>query len=105
QQHLARVLDVDPERLIIGNGATELIALLDMTLIDRIAVPIPTFGEYIDRMRDMRNAELYAPDPEDGYRLRLDDYLSWVRQRKLECLLVINPGNPTGQFFPLEEMM
>jgi threonine-phosphate decarboxylase len=105
QQHLAAVLDVDPERLIIGNGATELIALMNMTLIDRIAVPIPTFGEYIEKMKDLRNAELYALDPEDRYQLRLDDYLAWVHQRKLECLLVINPGNPTGQFIPLEEMV
>lgn len=105
QRHLAQVLNVDPERLIIGNGATELIALIDMTLIDRIAVPIPTFGEYIEKMKDLRNAELYALDPEDGYQLRLDDYLAWVQKRKLECLLVINPGNPTGQFIPLEEMV
>jgi threonine-phosphate decarboxylase len=105
QKHLAAVLDVDPERLIIGNGATELIALIDMTLIDRIAVPIPTFGEYIEKMKDLRNAELYPLDPEDGYQLRLDDYLAWVQKRKLECLLVINPGNPTGQFIPLEEMV
>ena len=105
QQHLASVLGVDPERLIIGNGATELISLIDMTLIDRIAVPIPTFGEYIEKMRDLRNAELYQLDPTDRYQLRLDDYLTWVHQRKLECLLIINPGNPTGQFIPLDEMI
>jgi len=105
QQHLAAVLGVDPERLIIGNGATELISLIDMTLIDRIAVPIPTFGEYIEKMRDLRNAELYQLDPNDGYQLRLHDYLAWVHQRKLESLLVINPGNPTGQFIPLDEML
>jgi threonine-phosphate decarboxylase len=105
QEHLARVLNVDPERLIIGNGATELISLIDMTLIDRIAVPIPTFGEYIEKMKDLRNAELYPLNPEDRFQLRLDDYLAWVHQRKLECLLVINPGNPTGQFIPLDEMV
>jgi threonine-phosphate decarboxylase len=105
QQHLAAVLDVDPERLIIGNGATELIGLINMTLIDRIAVPIPTFGEYIEKMKDLRNAELYPLDPGDRYQLRLDHYLDWVHQRKLECCLVINPGNPTGQFIPLEEMV
>jgi threonine-phosphate decarboxylase len=105
QRHLAAVLNVDPERLIVGNGATELISLIDMTLIDRIAVPIPTFGEYIEKMKDLRNAELYPLDPEDRYQLRLDDYLAWVYQRKLESLLVINPGNPTGQFIPLEEMV
>ncbi len=105
QNHLAAVLNVDPERLIIGNGATELISLIDMTLIDRIAVPIPTFGEYIEKMKDLRNAELYPLDPEDRYQLRLNDYLAWVHKRKLESLLVINPGNPTGQFIPLDEMV
>ncbi len=105
QKHLAAVLNVDPERLIIGNGATELIALIKLTLIDRIAVPIPTFGEYIEKMKDLRDAELYALNPEDRYQLHLDDYLAWVKKRKLACLLVINPGNPTGQFIPLEEMV
>ncbi len=105
QKHLAAVLNVDPEHLIIGNGATELIALIKLTLIDRIAVPIPTFGEYIEKMKDARDAEVYALDPEDRYQLHLDDYLSWVNKRKLTCLLVINPGNPTGQFIHLEEMV
>ncbi len=104
-KHLATVLNVDPERLIIGNGATELIALMKLTLIDRIAVPIPTFGEYIEKMKDLRDAELYALDPQDRYQLHLDDYFAWVDKRKLECLLVINPGNPTGQFIPLDEMV
>jgi histidinol-phosphate/aromatic aminotransferase/cobyric acid decarboxylase-like protein len=105
QKHLAAVLNVDPERLIIGNGATELIALIDITLIDRIGVPIPTFGEYIEKMRDLRNAELYALDLENRYQLSLADYFEWAHKRQLECLLVINPGNPTGQFIPLEEMV
>jgi len=105
QNNLAAVLHVDPERLIIGNGATELIALMDMTLIDRIGIPIPTFGEYIEKMKDMRNAELYSLDPGQRYKLHLDDYLAWAQARKLACLLVINPGNPTGQFIPFEEMV
>jgi threonine-phosphate decarboxylase len=105
QKHLAAVLHVDPEHLIIGNGATELIALLATTFIDRMAVPIPTFGEYIEKMKDQRDAELYALDPENQYELRLGDYLAWVHERHLRSLLVINPGNPTGQFLPLEEMI
>lgn len=105
QKHLAAVLDVDPEHLIIGNGATELIGLIKMTLIHRIAVPIPTFGEYVEKMKDLRDAELYPLNPDNRYQLDLDDYLAWVDKRKLDCALVINPGNPTGQFIPLEEMV
>src|SRR5579872_5054559 len=67
QRHLAEVLHVNPDNLLIGNGATELIVLINATLIDRIAIPIPTFGEYIEKLKDQRDAELYALDPEQGY--------------------------------------
>ena len=105
QKNLAAVLHVNPDHLIIGNGATELIVLINTTLIDRIAVPIPTFGEYIEKLKDQRDAELFAPKPEQNYKLDLTDYLSWVHQRGLKALLVINPGNPTGQLFSLDEMI
>ena len=105
QEHLASVLHVNPDHLVIGNGATEIIALINTTLIDRIAVPIPTFGEYIEKMKDLRDAELYPLDPNHRYELRLGEYLDWVRKRNLTALLLINPGNPTGQLIPLDEMM
>ena len=105
QRHLAEVLHVNPDHLVIGNGATELIVLINATLIDRIAIPIPTFGEYIEKLKDQRDAELYALDPEQGYELRVNDYLDWAEQRAVRSLLVINPGNPTGQFIPREAMI
>jgi histidinol-phosphate/aromatic aminotransferase/cobyric acid decarboxylase-like protein len=104
QENLAAVLHVPAENLIIGNGATELIVLINTTLIDRIGVPIPTFGEYIEKLNDQRDAELFALDPEQGYQLRLDEYFAWLRKRNLRSLLIINPGNPTGQLIPLDEM-
>lgn len=105
QQHLAAVLHVNPDNLIIGNGATELIALINEIVVDRIALPIPTFGEYIEKLKDQRDAELYPLDPERAYELRLEDYLGWVHQRGLKSLLIINPGNPTGQTFSLDQMI
>jgi histidinol-phosphate/aromatic aminotransferase/cobyric acid decarboxylase-like protein len=105
QQHLGEVLQVNPRHLIIGNGATELITLINTTLIDRVVVPIPTFGEYIEKLKDHRDAELYPTDPQERYQLRLPEYLDWARRRNLKALLVINPGNPTGQLIALDEMV
>jgi len=105
QKHLAAVLNLKPENLILGNGATELIVAMNATLIDHIGVPIPTFGEYIEKLRHSRDAELYALKAEDNYQLDLNQYLAWVRARGLRSLLIINPGNPTGQLFSQEEMI
>lgn len=104
QAHLAKVLRVNPEHLVIGNGATELIALINETLIDHIAVPVPTFGEYIEKLKDQRDAELYPLKPGQNYHLDLKAYLGWIRRRGLKSALIINPGNPTGQFHPRPEM-
>jgi threonine-phosphate decarboxylase len=104
QQDLAQVLHVNPDHLLIGNGATELIVLINTMLIDRIAVSIPTFGEYIEKLRDQRDAELYPLLPEDGFHLDLHNFVSWVRHHNVNSMLIINPGNPTGQFIPLQEM-
>ena len=50
-------------------------------------------------------AELYALKPEEHYQLDLNSYLAWARHHGLRSLLVINPGNPTGQPFSLDEMI
>lgn len=105
QENLAKVLHVNPDNLIIGNGATELIVLINTTLIGRIAVPIPTFGEYVEKLKDQRDAELFALRPEEDYKLNLREYLAWLHRRRLKALLIINPGNPTGQHFSLDEMI
>lgn len=104
QKDLAAVLKVNPEHLLIGNGSTELIALINETLVDHIAIPTPTFGEYLEKLKDPRDAELYRLNLEDHFQLDLDAYLSWIRKKALKCALVINPGNPTGQLQPLAAM-
>lgn len=105
QQHLAAVLHVNPKNLIIGNGATELIVLINTILIDRIAVPVPTFGEYIEKLRDDEEADLFRLDPARKFHLDLNEYLAWSRAQNLKALLIINPGNPTGQLFQRDEMI
>jgi histidinol-phosphate/aromatic aminotransferase/cobyric acid decarboxylase-like protein len=102
---LADVLGVDPNDLILGNGATELIVLINEVLVDRIGVPVPTFGEYIEKLRDPASAEIYALSPERDYQLDLGEYLAWARARGLKALLVINPGNPTGQLHSRRDMV
>lgn len=102
-RHLAAVLHVDAERLVIGNGATELITELCHRLVPSIGVPIPTFGEYLDKI-DAERQRLYPLQATRNYQLDLTTYLDWLRRESLQAALVINPHNPTGQLFPLGAM-
>jgi threonine-phosphate decarboxylase len=105
QRHLAEVIHVNPDNLIIGNGASELITIIQEHLIDSIAVPVPTFSEYLDKLRDRRSAELYYLRRDKSYALDPIAYLAWIRKKGLHAALIINPGNPSGQLLPLEQML
>jgi threonine-phosphate decarboxylase len=105
QQTLAEILGVDADDLIVGNGATQLIVLINEALVRRIGVPVPTFGEYIEKLREPAAAELFPLMPDRDYQLDLGELLAWGRERKVNGLLVINPGNPTGQLHSLDEMV
>ncbi|HRW05906.1 MAG TPA: histidinol-phosphate transaminase [Caldilineaceae bacterium] len=102
-QHLATVLHVDADHLIIGNGATELITEICHDLVPSIGVPIPTFGEYLEKIATVRLRH-YPLDPAENYQLRLDEYLDWLQQERLRAAVVINPHNPTGQLFSVAAM-
>ena len=105
QDDLARALRVDPEHLVIGNGSTELITLLERELIDDLAVPVPTFSEYLEKLRHPGSAKLFWLPEKEGYRLDLQDFASWITGQGISSALIINPGNPTGQLIPRDHLL
>ncbi|MDP4203589.1 MAG: histidinol-phosphate transaminase [Bacteroidota bacterium] len=105
QEHLAKVLHVKPEQLLIGNGASELITIIQKEFIDDFAIPVPTFSEYTDKLKKQECAHLFQLPPEKNYQLDLDEYARWIDERGITSALIINPGNPTGQLLSLNDMI
>lgn len=105
QEYLSKVLNVNPDHLLIGNGASELITIIQKEFIDDFAIPVPTFSEYTEKLRNQKHAHLYQLDPENNYQLVLNDYAEWIDQHSITSALIINPGNPTGQLISLNEMI
>ncbi len=91
----------DVSRILVGNGASELIKLLLDVLEDRIAVVYPTFDEYPRRIGNDREDRFVVQDPD--FRYRLEDLKALARDAR--WLLLINPDNPSGHFFPRDEVI
>lgn len=100
---LAGVLDVDPRGLVIGNGATELIAVMCDLVEGDLGIPVPTFSEYHEKI-DPDRVSYHHLDAASGYALDLDRYRGWLAENDASVALIINPGNPTGQVFSRAEM-
>ena len=104
QKDLAAVIHTKPEYIVIGNGATELITLVQNQLIQNIGIPVPTFSEYIEKLRSSDQVKLFQLPAAKKYQLDLDEYAKWINTEKLSAALIINPGNPTGQFLSIDKM-
>ena len=101
---LAEVLGIPADYLILGNGATELITIIGRNFIESIAIPIPTFSEYIETLKSEDAVRFYQLDPNNQYQLNLNDFAYWIDENKIKSALIINPGNPTGQLLTVNEM-
>jgi len=104
-KNLANVIHVKPNQLILGNGATELITIIEREIInDALAIPVPTFGEYISKLRSASVGRYFQLDEKNDYQLNLEEYAQWIDAKQIDAALIINPGNPTGQLLGIDEV-
>ena len=96
RQALAERLRVEPEQIVIGNGADNLIMQLCLATLDRdteVIVSRSSFPVY-DQFAEVMKARLIKV-PLRAYRLDLDAMAHAIGERT-RLVFVCNPNNPTG---------
>ena len=91
----ANFIRLNEDQLVIANGASELISAATQRFVKNLAVPIPTFDEYINRA-DIQGKKVSLFQMADGYSLNLKEFRSHIIQSQANAALIINPNNPTG---------
>jgi len=103
---LAADLSKEPDQLILGNGAIELIYLLARSISGKKALIIqPTFNEYSRALKlyDNQVVELLLKR-EEGFRLTTEKLKEALLAEKPDLLFLCNPNNPTGVIYSNEEI-
>ena len=90
------------ENLVVGNGSSELIRLLNDRVLEKTTVPLPTFNEFLSRPADTLHC--YALDEQDGFRLDVDRLLHEARRSGSQFVVLVNPNNPVGNLVRLDEL-
>jgi histidinol-phosphate/aromatic aminotransferase/cobyric acid decarboxylase-like protein len=96
-------VNLSHEELVIGNGASELITALINRYVKNLAIPVPSFDEYINRAYIQGKAvSLYQMDEE--YQLNIEEFIHYASNSGANSALIINPNNPTGVFIPRDSV-
>jgi threonine-phosphate decarboxylase len=102
---LSKQLGMGSDKLIVGNGAGELIYLLAQVLQPEQALVLaPTFSEYEAAVRSSGGeVEEYYLTREHQFELKVPKLLPQLK--KVDLFFLCNPNNPTGKFLSRQEVV
>lgn len=104
RQSLSQVLVVDPESIILSNGADEMIMLVALAFLspgDEVVIPSPTFGQYAVSTKLMGAVPIIVPLKD--FRVDVQAALDAVNE-KTKLVFLCNPNNPTGTILARDEL-
>lgn len=96
-----RMFGIDGSKIIVGNGAAEIINSLNSVIKGKFGVCVPTFNEYV---RCFSDCEIIK------FNTSLNDYNYVVGELlehidKVDNMAIINPDNPSGSFLKFDEII
>jgi histidinol-phosphate aminotransferase len=108
RQALGQRHGLEPEWVLPGNGASELLFLACRALLapeDRVVVLTPTFSEY-ERAARASAAQVvhFWAKPEDGFRWPLKNVCRELKALRPAMVFLCCPNNPTGLYLAKEEV-
>jgi threonine-phosphate decarboxylase len=90
------------DRVVVGNGSSELIKLLMDRVITRITVPLPTFNEFTIASCD--RIHRYALEEASGFTLDVDRLLYEIARSHSDYAAIVNPNNPVGWLLEVDDV-
>lgn len=97
----SKLFGVDDDYLLVGNGAAELIHGLGQILRGKLAISMPSFNEYV---RCFKNCEIIKiPALKKDFCLDLDYFIQATQGA--DIVVIINPDNPSGNFWTQVEII
>jgi histidinol-phosphate aminotransferase len=101
-EELARRHGVSPDRVLVGNGASELIDLIVRVFVrggQQAIAFTPAFGEF-ERACEVAGASIFPwrANPERGFRWNLRNKAGVLRRVLPPLVYLCNPNNPTGVY-------
>ena len=96
-----KMFNIEPENIVVGNGAAELIRGLGKAIEGTFGLAFPTFNEYPESIGYDRVVK-FIPKSWD-FTYNIDDMIKLAT--KCDNLLLINPDNPSGNFIPRNELL
>lgn len=91
---VGHIIDQPPERIVVGNGAAELIKIVSGHLAKKVIVSVPSFNEYANAAPQGQVIEFPLETP--SFQLDVTKFAQEAKRVKADVAIVVTPNNPTS---------
>ena len=97
------IINQPPERIVVGNGAAELIKIVSGHIARKIIVPVPSFNEYVNAAPEGMAIEFPLEFP--FFQLDVDKFAAQAIESNADIAVVVTPNNPTSIAVPKSDLI
>ncbi len=90
-------------RIVVGNGASELIKIISGHLYNHLIIPEPSFNEYANAAPEGK-ATGFALEP-PFFELDVDEFAAKALRCQADVAIVVSPNNPTSLGVPKSDLL
>ena len=100
---VGKIIDQPATRIVVGNGAAELIKIVSGHIAGKLIVPVPSFNEYANAAPSGKVVEFPLEFP--SFRLDVDKFAAEALRVKADVAVVVTPNNPTSMLVPKADLI
>lgn len=100
---VSKIINQPAERIVVGNGAAELIKIVAGHISGKLIVPVPSFNEYANASPSGQVVEFPLEFP--SFQLDVDKFAAEAIRVKADVAVVVSPNNPTSLLVPKTELI
>ena len=100
---IANLINQPTDRIVVGNGAAEIIKILSGHLAKKIIVPVPSFNEYVNAAPEGHVVEFPLEFP--SFQLDVDKFAAEAIKVGADMAVVVTPNNPTSIHVPKADLI
>jgi histidinol-phosphate/aromatic aminotransferase/cobyric acid decarboxylase-like protein/NDP-sugar pyrophosphorylase family protein len=91
------------QRIVVGNGAAELIKIISGHLFNQLIIPVPSFNEYVNAAPEGKTTSFALSPP--SFELDVDEFAAEALRCQADMAVVVSPNNPTSLPVPKSDLV
>jgi len=100
---ISKIIGQPSERIVVGNGASELIKIVSGHIAGKLIIPVPSFNEYANAAPEGKVVEFPLEFP--SFQLDVEKFADEAIRVEADVAVVVTPNNPTSLLVPREGLI